>query len=112
MVSINAEDLLPETRERLGIAHLVDSKAPSHGIRYKKNPKLSSPFTVREHQVLILAKDGLHYKQMAKRLRVSRGSIKAYASHAIAKTGGSNMLDAVIRSIKQGYIGLWDSLGK
>lgn len=109
MTRLNIEDLDEETREKLGIAHLVEPTAPSSGIRYKKlKRKRPSPFHIREEQTLLLAKEGYSYKEIAFELGVSVASVKTFASRAIARAGGQTMLDAVIISLKKGYIGLYD----
>ena len=112
MTRIHAEDLPQEVQKRLGIAHLIESTAPSPGIRYKKlkRPNRGSPFHLREEQTLILAKEGYCYKEIAQVLGVTVASVKTYASRAIARAGGLTMLDAVIISLKKGYIGLYDSV--
>ena len=112
MTRIQAEDLPREVQERLGIAHLIEAKAPSPGIRYKKlkRPNKGSPFHLREEQTLILAKEGYSYKEIAQALGVSVASVKTFASRAIARAGGETMLDAVILSLKKGYIGLYDTV--
>ncbi|KKL71572.1 hypothetical protein LCGC14_2093580 [marine sediment metagenome] len=112
MTHIKAEDLPQEVQERLGIARLIEGTAPSPGIRYKrlKRPNQGSPFHLREEQTLILAKEGYCYKEIAQALGVTVPSVKTYASRAIARAGGTTMLDAVILSLKKGYIGLYDTV--
>ena len=112
MTRIKAEDLPREVQERLGIACLIEPTAPSPGIRYKrlKRKHPGSPFHLREEQTLILAKEGYCYKEIAQALGVTVASVKTYASRAIARAGGTTMLDAVILSLKKGYIGLYDTV--
>lgn len=113
MTRVKLEDLPEETVERLGLAHLINSKAPSPGTRYKSpnnRARLKSPLYLREEQVLILIKDGHSYKEICIKLNLSLASVKTYASRAIARLNANNALDAVIIALKKNYIGLWDSV--
>ncbi len=58
----------------------------------------------------MLAKEGYSYKEIASVLNLSLASIKTYASRAIARAGGTTMLDAVILALKKGYIDLYDTV--
>lgn len=112
MTRIRAEDLPVEVQKQLGIARLVENTDPSPTIRYKKlkDRGRTSPFHIREEQTLLLAKEGYSYKEIASALGVTVGSVKTYASRAIARAGCYNMLDAVITSLKKGWIGLYDTV--
>lgn len=112
MTRVRAEDLPRDVQEQLGIAHLVENKQPSSGIRYKtlKRTHAGSPLNLREEQVLILAKEGYCYKEIAAILGVAVSSVKTFASRAIARCEGTTMLDAVILALKKGYINLFDTV--
>lgn len=110
MTHIQVEDLPKETQEKLGLAQLIENNQPSSGIRYKglKRQHRGSPLHLREEQVLILAKEGYSYKEIAPKLGVSVSSVKTFASRAIARCGAQTMLGAVIIALKRGYISLYD----
>lgn len=114
MTRLHAEDLPVEVQEQLGIAHLIENKQPSPGIRYKKLRRThkGSPFHLREEQTLILAKEGYSYKEIASYLGVSVASVKTFASRAIARCDAQTMLEAVIIALKKGYINLFDTVGR
>lgn len=113
MSGVHFEDLPEETQNRLGLAHLIENKRPSSGIRYKslKRQHQGSPLHLREEQVVILAKEDYSYKEIASKLGVSVSSVKTFASRAIARCGAQTMLGAVIMALKKGYISLYDTVG-
>ena len=64
------------------------------------------PLTPREIEVLAIAATGLQIHEIARRLFVSRETVKSHLAHAYAKLGARNRADAVARALQAGLIEL------
>jgi two-component system, NarL family, response regulator DesR len=63
-----------------------------------------SPLTARERDVLITARTGATVAEIAARLYLSEGTVRNYASAAIAKTGARNRVEAVRIADERGWL--------
>ena len=64
----------------------------------------SSPFTVREREVLTAARDGAPVADLARRLYLSEGTIRNHLSAVIGKTGARTRADAARVATERGWI--------
>ena len=62
------------------------------------------PLTDREREVLRLASEGASGKDIAKRLGISRGTVRNYLSEAMDKLGGINRVDAARIARAKGWL--------
>jgi two-component system response regulator DesR len=62
------------------------------------------PLTDRERQVLRLADDGLTGEAIARRLRLSEGTVRNYLSEAIGKLGAANRVEAARVARQKGWL--------
>jgi non-specific serine/threonine protein kinase len=60
--------------------------------------------TEREREVLRLAADGLHNKEIAAQLVISIRTVEAHFSHILAKLGVSSRTEAVVFALAQGWV--------
>jgi two-component system nitrate/nitrite response regulator NarL len=58
----------------------------------------------RERQVLVLIAEGLSYHEIGRRIYVSSGTVKTYATRAFEKLGVSGQAAAVAEAIRRGLI--------
>ncbi|WP_030452353.1 response regulator transcription factor [Herbidospora cretacea] len=63
-----------------------------------------SPLTPRETDVLALARDGAPVEEIARRVSLSRGTVRNYLTAAVAKLGAANRHDAVRVAAERGWI--------
>ncbi|GLX96970.1 response regulator transcription factor [Herbidospora sp. NBRC 101105] len=63
-----------------------------------------SPLTPRETDVLALARDGAPVEEIARRVSLSRGTVRNYLTAAVAKLGAANRHDAVRLAAERGWI--------
>lgn len=63
-----------------------------------------NPLTVRESQVLRLAREGLVNKQIAKELGVAFATAKNIMHNAIVKTGGRGRVEAIMIASRRGWL--------
>jgi two-component system response regulator DesR len=63
-----------------------------------------SPLTQRETDVLRAARDGASVATIARRLRLSEGTVRNHLSSAIGKTGASNRAEAVLAADGNGWL--------
>ena len=61
--------------------------------------------TPREIEVLKLLSQGQTNPQIARKLTVSRGTVKIHVQHIISKLGVSDRTQAAVRAIETGLIG-------
>jgi DNA-binding NarL/FixJ family response regulator len=62
------------------------------------------PLTDRELHILNLVADGLSNPQIARRLAISRNTVKFHISSIIAKLGATSRTEAVTIGVKRGLI--------
>jgi two-component system, NarL family, response regulator DesR len=62
------------------------------------------PLTERERQVLRLADEGLTGESIAKRLKLSEGTVRNYLSEAIGKLGARNRVEASRLARQKGWL--------
>ena len=62
------------------------------------------PLTDRERQVLRLADDGLSGAEIAKRLKLSEGTVRNYLSESIGKLGARNRVEAARLARQRGWL--------
>lgn len=63
-----------------------------------------NPLTDREQEVLRLAADGLTYKEIAKKLFLSAGTVRNYMSEALQKLDAKNKVEAIALAKDKGWI--------
>jgi DNA-binding NarL/FixJ family response regulator len=63
-------------------------------------PVLEEPLTGRESEVLALMVEGLNNTEIARRLSVSRSTVKTHISNILAKLGVSNRIEAAALAMK------------
>ena len=66
-----------------------------------QEPAIGRDLTPREREVLALLVDGLTNAQIAKRLQISRSTVKAHVSNILSKLGVSNRGEAIALAIQQ-----------
>jgi two-component system response regulator DesR len=64
----------------------------------------TSPLTGRERDVLVAARDGASVAVIATRVFLSEGTVRNHLSSAIAKTGVSNRMEAVLVAEDRGWL--------
>ena len=62
------------------------------------------PLTDRERQVLRLADEGLSGAEIAKRLKLSEGTVRNYLSESIGKLGARNRVEAARLARQRGWL--------
>ena len=62
------------------------------------------PLTERERQVLRLADEGLTGESIARRLKLSEGTVRNYLSEAIGKLGARNRVEASRLARQKGWL--------
>ncbi|AGZ42913.1 LuxR C-terminal-related transcriptional regulator [Actinoplanes friuliensis] len=68
-------------------------------------PAAPAPFTPREAEVLELLRDGLTYREMARRLGLSAKTVEKHVAAILRKTGASNRTTAVVTALDNGWMG-------
>jgi len=63
------------------------------------------PFTPREAEVLELLRQGLTYREMARRLGLSAKTVEKHVGAIMRKTGASNRTAAVVTALDNGWMG-------
>jgi two-component system response regulator DesR len=64
----------------------------------------ADPLTDRERQVLRLADEGLSGAEIAKRLKLSEGTVRNYLSESIGKLGARNRMEAARLARQRGWL--------
>ncbi len=64
----------------------------------------ADPLTDRERQVLRLADEGLSGAEIAKRLKLSEGTVRNYLSETIGKLGARNRVEAARLARQRGWL--------
>jgi DNA-binding CsgD family transcriptional regulator len=65
-----------------------------------------SPFTPREAEVLELLRQGLTYREMARRLGLSAKTVEKHVGAIMRKTGASNRTTAVVTALDNDWMGI------
>lgn len=68
--------------------------------------------TEREREVLRMAAEGLHNKEIADRLSISIRTVEGHLSHVLAKLGVSSRTEAVLFGLAHGWFGTTSSSAK
>jgi two-component system, NarL family, response regulator DesR len=63
-----------------------------------------SPLTTRETEVLVAAQDGATVADIARRLHLSKGTVRNHLSAAIGKTGARTRAEAIRRAEDNGWL--------
>ncbi|WP_066368323.1 response regulator transcription factor [Herbidospora mongoliensis] len=108
-LSAGVRGFLPKTTSARDLAQAV-RKVASGGRHV--DPELAaeaisagdSPLTPRETDVLALARDGAPVEEIARRVSLSRGTVRNYLTAAIAKLGAANRHEAVRIAAERGWI--------
>jgi two-component system, NarL family, response regulator LiaR len=64
------------------------------------------PLTDHERDVLSLAADGLHNREIAERLGVSIRTVESHLTNAFNKLGAGNRTEAIVRATERGWLTL------
>ncbi|MGW0955585.1 response regulator [Streptomyces sp. NPDC001212] len=108
-LAAGARGFLPKTVSARTLAQVVRKVAA--GGRHV-DPELAaeaigagdSPLTPREADVLALAWDGAPAEEIARRVSLSRGTVRNYLAAAIAKLGAANRHEAARIAVERGWI--------
>jgi len=73
----------------------------------KKNTNvISSEFTEREKEIIMLSKDGLRYKEIAKKLNISFHTVNSHKKNIFIKIGINNTMEMVQYALQNGIINI------
>jgi DNA-binding NarL/FixJ family response regulator len=72
----------------------------------RREEAVSPALTAREHEVLVLASDGLSNREIASALGISDHTVKFHLASIYAKLGASTRTEAVQRGLRSGLIEL------
>jgi len=70
----------------------------------KKTVEVTSEFTEREKEIIILCSEGLIYKEIADRLGISFHTVNTHKKHIFQKLGINNTMEMVQYALKNGII--------
>jgi two-component system nitrate/nitrite response regulator NarL len=70
-------------------------------VRHHGNRPLLPP---REHEVLVLMRDGLSYPEIARRLHVAPSTVKTYAGRIFERLGVRDRVGAVVAGMRRGIL--------
>ena len=77
------------------------------GLAWKEEPDTyHEALTAREIDVLERLAEGLSYRAIAERLRISDQTVKFHVASVMAKLGAANRTDAVRRAVREGLVTL------
>ena len=82
----------------------ITNKHDFDGIDNELGFSFAEPLTDRELHILNLVADGLSNPQIARRLAISRNTVKFHVSSIISKLGATSRTEAVTIGIKRGLI--------
>ena len=71
---------------------------------FREPEHLVEPLTPREHEVLVLAADGLRNREIARRLGISEHTVKFHLAAVFGKLGASSRTEAVRKGLRLGLI--------
>jgi DNA-binding NarL/FixJ family response regulator len=102
------EQVLDAMRQVLRGAFLLNSDVMTRLVQLLASegaaPRAGAPadqLTARELEVLRLLAEGLTNREIARRLRVSLGTVKVHVGHIIAKLGVVDRTQAAVRAVEQ-----------
>jgi len=72
----------------------------------KKATKISDEFSEREHEIILLCKEGLLCKEIAIRLGISTSTVKTHKERIFQKLGINNTMEMVLYALKNGIINI------
>ena len=72
----------------------------------KKKTEVTSEFTEREKDIILLCSEGLIYKEIADRLNISFHTVNTHKKHIFQKLGINNTMEMVQYALKTGIINL------
>jgi len=70
----------------------------------KKTTTITTEFTERERDIILLCREGLLYKEIADRLGISAHTVNTHKKHIYQKLGINNTMEMVKYAMKQGII--------
>jgi DNA-binding CsgD family transcriptional regulator len=82
----------------------IASKIKPHVVDNETEFAFVEPLTDRELHILNLLADGLSNPQIARRLEISRNTVKFHVSSIISKLGATSRTEAVTIGVKRGLI--------
>ena len=93
-------------------ARLAEAVRRAHAGLRTVDPQLANdllfsgpnPLTVREQEVLRLARDGEPVAKLARKLFLSPGTVRNHLSNAIGKTGAANRVEAARIATERGWL--------
>jgi DNA-binding CsgD family transcriptional regulator len=88
----------------LGAGLQIVSRIEPHVVDNETEFALVEPLTDRELHILNLLADGLSNPQIARRLEISRNTVKFHVSSIISKLGATSRTEAVTIGVKRGLI--------
>ncbi len=80
------------------------NKVIDPGLTFSALGSTACPLTVREAETLRAAAQGSTTGEIAKSLCLTTGTVRNYLSHAIAKTGARNRVDAIRIAAESGWL--------
>jgi len=89
----------------LKLAKQAQSEAVSLEETFRPQVVTEHPFSPREHEVLILAADGLTNKEIAYRLGISDRTVQFHINSIFNKTTTNSRTEAVALALRNGWIG-------
>jgi LuxR family maltose regulon positive regulatory protein len=93
-----AKPVVRRSSRRKGLTAYVDRLLLALGEKVEKANGLTEPLTAREKEVLQLLVQGATNRQIAVRLAVSAGTVKAHTNHIFGKLGARNRTEAAARA--------------
>ena len=99
----------PKLVETIKAAHqgqaTIDASAATILLKVSQGPPaLGNDLTEREREVLALMVDGKTNKEIAERLSLSPGTIRAYVSKILSKLGASNRTEAAMLAMQRNIL--------
>lgn len=107
--AVLAEDAIPGQIRAAALAlsaglHFADAVPPQPVPNQKDEFAFAEPLTERELEVLNLVAEGLSNPQIAKRLRVSRNTVKFHVGSVMGKLAARSRTEAVTLGLRRGLI--------
>lgn len=93
-----AKRVVWRSSHRKGLTAYMDRLLLALGEQAEKANELTEPLTAREKEVLHLIAEGATNRQIAVRLAVSAGTVKAHTNHIFGKLGARNRTEAAARA--------------
>jgi len=86
------------------MAQRAQSEAVSLADTYQPQTSSKHPFSPREHEVLLLAAEGLTNKEIAYRLGISERTVQFHINSIFHKTSTNSRTEAVALALRNGWI--------